>query len=208
MKQIHLKYLAITLMLLLFGCAEQRLNSGSIVDEAWDESLNQEAKEIAAAGRPYATPGRRECEGCGDDGTRFFNQRKPQIKTVQIWLESGKVLSARVKNYLDSIMPGSDGDSNLSVIQKLAGIWYGLDRKHEGAIVFTFDLAGRFTWERPDRATSGTFEIDHSVSPHRITLTAGDLPGGYATEFEFINDNAMILKGRYRDVVLFKKREA
>lgn len=201
MSQIRITALLMVLTLCLTGCAEQRLKSAAAIDEAWDEDLNREAKKIAVAGQ------------CGmgitqdtQDGTLFFNERKPQIKTVQLWLESGKVLSSKIKAYLDTILPASDtSHQDTSPARALAGRWYGLDRKHEGAIIFTFDPTGRFTWTGPDLARSGTFEIDHSVFPHRITLLSTDLPRALTTSFEFVNENALILKGKERDVVLFKK---
>ncbi|HCY86304.1 MAG TPA: hypothetical protein DHV36_14310 [Desulfobacteraceae bacterium] len=200
--QRHITHLILALVICLFGCAEQRLQSASIFDDnTWDENINQEAKDIAAPGHGGMTKDQ-------EDGTQFFNQRKPQIKTVQIWLESGKVLSDKMKNYLDTIIPGSDKTETLSPARKLVGSWYGLDRKHEGAIVFTFDIRGRFTWKGPDRNSQGTYQIDQTVMPYRITLLAADLPDGFSTTFEFINDNALIFKGEGRDVVLFKKGKA
>ena len=201
----QIKHLIILMMVCLLGCAEQRLKSASIFEDTWDENLNQEAKDIGSPGKSYPGHGGIIGDPIPDDGSQFFNQRKPQIKTAQIWLESGKVISDKMKAYLDSILPGSNKEKGLPPARKLVGSWYGLDRTHEGAIVFTFDTRGRFTWKGPDRASSGTYEIDQTVTPHRITLLAADLPDGFSTSFEFINDNALIFKGQDRDVVLFKK---
>ena len=71
----------LTGMICLTGCAEQRLRSAAIIDDAWDENLNQEAKEIAVTGQTYPGHSSPGIISDSEDGMLFFNKRKPQIKT-------------------------------------------------------------------------------------------------------------------------------
>ncbi|MEH0021132.1 MAG: hypothetical protein V6Z89_15875 [Desulfobacter sp.] len=202
MKLVFIFFLSVILVT-LSGCSPHRLDSVSRSDEVWNEDFNDELREMGETGQTYHTTSE---NGTTDRGRQFFIQHKPQIKTVQLWLESGKVITGKIKDYLASVMPGADTERDQTLPRgKLIGRWYGLDRRHEGAIVVIFQNDGRFSWQAPEETRTGVFEVDGSVSPHRITLIPATPPETQTTSFEFINDKAILFKCKDRDIILFKE---
>ena len=199
MKSIFLSSI-IMIFLLQVGCTEHRVKSVSKSEDNWDENFNEELRGMTETGQTYHTS---TTSGQADDGLMFFNQHKPQIKTVQLWLESGKVITDKIKEYLKSFMPDSD-DTKTPAGQRILGRWYGLDRGHEEAVIFTFDANGRFSWQSEGKTTDGTYEIDNSDTPHHIIFLVSKSSAKDIKAFEFINDNALLLKGDDRDIILFK----
>ncbi len=202
MKSVFIISMLVVLFLPL-GCTEQRLKSISKSEDVWDENFKEELKGMTETGQTYQghTDDRNS-----DEGLMFFNRHKPQIKTAQLWLESGKVITTKIKDYLSSFMPDTD-DTELPAREKIIGRWYGLDRGHEEAIVFIFETNGHFLWQAQGETKSGTYQVDHSEAPYRIILLAADNPTQYTTSFEFINNNALLFKGKDRDIILFKNSE-
>jgi len=175
------------------GCTQTKKRPALKSEEVWKDEI----KEIAATGQAFHPP-------CPDDGVMFFNKNKPRLKTVQLWLESGKAISETITAYVKSIMP-DDPDPAISPLSKITGEWYGLDQSHESAIIFTFEPDGRFSWLAGTDLKKGTYRLDPPAAPTRITLKSPALPGDYSTRFEFITDAALLLKGGNRDLILFKK---
>ncbi|WDP88885.1 MAG: hypothetical protein HUN04_03690 [Desulfobacter sp.] len=179
-------------MTLLFaGCTAATNQPAAKSEDVW----NEEIQEMADSGQTYKPAG---------NGVVFFNKNKPRLKTVQIWLESGKTVSAKIKEYIAGIMPGK-GASGTSLAQKIAGRWYGLDTNHESAVVFTFEPDGRFVRQAGDEIETGRYEFEPAADPDSITFTPQALPGGRSRQFEFITDDALLFKGGHRDLILFKQ---
>ena len=178
-----------------YGCVHSR---PALSEEAWNEDIHQDVKEMTADGGVPEL-------GDTENGLVFFNRSKPQLATVQIWLESSKVITSQIKRYLASFFDdGVSDNTDMAPVRRIVGQWYGLDRQHDAAIVFTFKADGRFIWESLGKTRRGTYEIRKNSAPDLVLLKT-DKDDETQVIFEFINDRALLLAHGDEKLIFLKK---
>ena len=188
-------------MFFTMGCAESRLKrAGS--EAAWNEDIQEDAKDLSTSGKGYLPYP--EGQDAKNDLV-FFNRSKPQLKTIQIWLESGTILTGQIKAYLASFFSNGVTDSpDIAPAQKLVGQWYGLDRKDDTALVFTFLKDGTFEWRSREVVINGTYTMGPDNSLRMTPLKPEDKTNELIS-FEFVNDRALLFTHKEKTLILLKR---
>lgn len=153
-KQISALILILSSLAAALGCASKAPMGN---DRPWNEAVHEDVKEWTACSGGAAQPGQENDEQAD---AAFFMQSKPRLSTVQIWLDSGKTVTDRIRAYLDACFDDSSTAQKTSPpASPLVGRWYGLDRVHDSAVVFVFRPSADFSWETRGRQITGTYAL-------------------------------------------------
>ncbi len=204
MNRLPTIFLSLLLGAFICGCTSSQTKVATSDPGPWNENVTEEVQDMTETGQAY-----RSAPGNNDDNQVFFTRNKPQIETVQIWLESSKSITEKITEYIKEVWPDR-GTTNSPAPpgKRLLGKWYGIDRILDAAIIFTFQDNGDFSLEAGGKINTGKYVVEENTSPCRIKFIDPTMPERYSTAFEFIDDYALILKEERRDLILFKRSES
>lgn len=166
-------------------------------ETVWDGEYTDEIQALADCRKSGLNPAAADHQ--------FFMTNKPKIKTVQIMLDSGNFME-KIKAYLKSITNDEVPDNiEIPATERIVGVWYGVDRGYDEAIVYTFTENGRYEWESQGTVKTGTYVIDPSRTPLNIRFEPVQEAKGYSTACQFIDDKTLLIEETDRSIVFFKK---
>lgn len=187
-----------SIMVLAFtGCSELYWDSVVNKDKVWNEEFKEEIEDLADQNKSNQDPNRMD--------PQFFARNKPRLKTAQIMLDSGKLIT-KIKDYFKSIATEIVADSKeLPPEKRLVGTWYGVDRGYDDALVFTFDENGRYYRKSRGHVKQGTYLVEPEGTPLHIRFRPEPGAEMVSAAFQFLDDKTLLFEAADRSVVLVRQ---